>query len=135
MGLQKLGAERRRQKAHRSVPLPEPLANAQHHNLRNVMEQHISNDSVREKRKSYAIKQTMELRLTRWLEKISHMGADRGPRKILVAWTTNERPCGRPQQTIQHGLAATLTYHLNLHSPKMNDWIKLASDHKKWGST
>jgi hypothetical protein len=23
--------------------------------------------------------------------------------------------------------------HLNLLSPKMNDWIKLTSDHRKWG--
>ncbi len=40
---------------------------------------------------------------------------------------------GRPQQTIQHGLVSTLTDHLDLPSPKMNDWIKLASDHRKWG--
>jgi exonuclease III len=98
-----------------------------------VMEQHISNKEVRERMKSYTMKQTMELRRARWLEKISHMGPDRGPRKILVAWTTNERPSGRPQQTIRHGLASTLTDHLNLPSPKMNDWIKLASDHRKWG--
>jgi hypothetical protein len=58
------------------------------------------------------------------------MGADRGPRKILVAWMTNECPHGHPQQTIWHGLVATLTDHLDLPSPKMNDWIKLASgDH------
>jgi hypothetical protein len=68
------------------------------------------------------------------LKKISHMGSDRGPRKILVAWMTNKCPCGHPQQTIRHGLASTLTDHLRLHSPpKMNDWIKLASDHGKWG--
>ncbi len=52
-----------------------------------VMEQHISNDTVRERMKSYLMEQTMELRQARWLEKISHMGANRGPRKILVAWT------------------------------------------------
>jgi hypothetical protein len=98
-----------------------------------VMEQHISNDEVRTRMKSYSMKQTMELRRARWLEKISHMGPDRGPRKILVAWTTNERPRGRPQQTIRHGLAATITDHLDLPSPKMNDWIRLASDHQKWG--
>ncbi len=46
---------------------------------------------------------------------------------------TNERPRGRPQQTIRHGLAATITDHLDLTSPKMNDWIRLATDHQKWG--
>jgi hypothetical protein len=98
-----------------------------------VMEQHISNQEVRTRMHSYSMQQTMELRRARWLEKISHMGSDRGPRKILVAWTTNERPRGRPQQTIRHGLASTLTDHLKLPSPKMNDWIKLASNHKEWG--
>jgi hypothetical protein len=83
--------------------------------------------------KSYSMKQTMELRRAQWLEKISHMGSDRGPRKILVAWTKNERPRRRPQQTICHGLASTLTDHLDLPSPKMNDWIKLASNHREWG--
>jgi hypothetical protein len=99
----------------------------------NVMEQHISNEEVRERMESYLMKQTMELRHAQWLEKISHMGLDRGPRKILVAWMMNKCPCGHPQQTIRHGLTSTLTDHLDLPSPKMNDWIKLASDHRKWG--
>ncbi len=60
------------------------------------------------------------------------MRSDRGPRKILVAWTTNERPKGRPQQTIRHGLASTLTDHLDLPTARMNDWMKLASDNQKW---
>jgi hypothetical protein len=98
-----------------------------------VMEEHISNNSVREKMMSYSMRQIMELRLARWLEKISHMGADRGSINILVARMTNERLHGHPQQTIQHELAATLTNHLDLPSPKMNNWIKLASDHRKWG--
>jgi hypothetical protein len=98
-----------------------------------VMEQHISNDDVRERRRSYSMTQTMELRRARWLEKISHMGANRGPRKILVAWTTNERPSGRPQQTIRHGLARTLTESLDFPSAKMDDWMKIASDNRKWG--
>jgi hypothetical protein len=85
--------------------------------------------------KSYSIEQTMGLRRARWLEKISHMGSDSNPRKILVAlaWMRNECPRGHPQQTIQHGLASTVMDHLSLPSPKMNDWIKLASDHRKWG--
>jgi hypothetical protein len=98
-----------------------------------VMEQHISNKEVRERMKSYTMKQTIELRRARWLKKISHMGSDRGPRKISVAWMMNEHPSSRPQQMIRHGLALTLTDHLKLPSPKMNDWIKLASDHRKWG--
>ncbi len=97
------------------------------------MEQHITNKEVRARMISYSIEQTMELRRTRRLEKISHMGLDRGPRRILVAWTTNKRPRSCPQQTIQHRLESTLTDHLDLPSPKMNDWIKLASDHRRWG--
>jgi hypothetical protein len=83
--------------------------------------------------KSYSMKQTMELRCTRWLEKISHMGAERGPRRMIVAWMTNECPCGCPQQTIQHRLASMITDHLDLPSPKMNYWIRLASNHGDWG--
>jgi hypothetical protein len=89
----------------------------------NVMEQHILNEEVRKRMDSYKMEQTMELRRSRWLEKIRHMGADRGPRKILVAWTMNKRPSGQPQQTI--------TDHLDLPTAKMSDWIKLASGNKK----
>ncbi len=98
-----------------------------------VMEQHISNDDVRERTRSYSMKQTMELRRARWLEKISHMGSNKGPKKFLSAWPTNERPHRRPQQMIRHRLASTLTDHLDLPSPEINGWIKLASDHRKWG--
>jgi hypothetical protein len=80
------------------------------------------------------MKQAMELRCAQWLEKITHIGSDRGPRKILVAWRTNKCPRRCPQQTIRHGMASTLTDHLDLASPKMSNWIKLAwSDHRKWG--
>jgi hypothetical protein len=55
-----------------------------------VMEQHITNEEVRVRMKSYSMEQTIELRRpAQWLEKISHMGSDRGPRKILVAWMMN----------------------------------------------
>jgi hypothetical protein len=65
--------------------------------------------------------------------KISHMSAERGPWKILVAWMTNNRPRGRPQQTIRPGLAATLMDHLDLPTAKMSDWMKLAANNGKWG--
>jgi hypothetical protein len=100
--------------------------------IHNVMEQHISNDKVRERMKSYSMRQTMELRRARWLEKISHMGVNRGPRKILVAWTTSKRPNGWPQQTIQHGLASTLTNLLDFPTANMDDWMKIALDNRKW---
>jgi hypothetical protein len=69
------------------------------------------------------------------LEKISHMGAERGPRKMIVVWMMNDCPCSHPQQTIRHGLASMLMDHLDLPSPKMNNWFKLAfnhKDHKDW---
>jgi hypothetical protein len=59
-----------------------------------VMEHHISNGNVWERMESYSMEQRMELRCPQWLEKSSHMGAERGPRKNLVAWTMNERPQG-----------------------------------------
>jgi hypothetical protein len=98
-----------------------------------VMEQHISNDEVRKIMESCSMEQMAELRHAQWLEKTSHMGAERGPRKILVAWTTNEHPSGCPQQTIQRGLASTRTDHLYLPTANMNNWIKLASNQSKWG--
>jgi hypothetical protein len=46
-------------------------------------EQHILNEEVRKRMGSYKMEQTrMELRRARWLEKICHMGANRGPRKF-----------------------------------------------------
>jgi hypothetical protein len=69
------------------------------------------------------MKQMMELRRARWLEKISHMGAKRGPRKILVAWMMNKRPCGYLQQNIQHRLASTLTDHLDFPTANIDDWM------------
>jgi hypothetical protein len=90
---------------------------------------------VRKRIDSYKMEQTMELRCARWLENISHMRADRGPRKILVAWTRNERPKERPQQTIRNGQATTITDHLDLPTANMSDWIKLASDNKKGANT
>jgi hypothetical protein len=61
------------------------------------------------------------------------MGSDRGPRKILLAWMMNECSRRRPKQMIRRGLASTQTDHLDLPSPEMNNWIKVMSDHKKWG--
>jgi hypothetical protein len=97
-----------------------------------VTEQHTTNEEVRKIMDSYSMEQTMELRCTRWLKKISHMGAERGPQKIPVAWMTNKRPRGRPHQTICHGLASTITDHLDLPTAKMSDWMKLAADNRKW---
>jgi hypothetical protein len=55
---------------------------------------------VRKRMESYSMELMMELIGSQWLEKISQMGAERGPTKILVARRTNEHPSGGPQQTI-----------------------------------
>jgi hypothetical protein len=99
------------------------------------MEQHISNNEVRKIMDSYSIEQTKELKRSRWLKIISHMGAERGPRKILVAWRTNKCPSGRPQQTIHHGLPSIITDNPDLPIAKMSDWMKLASDNSKLQNT
>jgi hypothetical protein len=57
-----------------------------------IYDVNITNKDVRTRMKSYSMKQTMALRRAQWLKKISHMGSDRGPRKILVAWMMNKHP-------------------------------------------
>jgi hypothetical protein len=83
---------------------------------------------------SYSMEQMIELRRAQWLGKISQMGEERGPGKILVTWTANKCPSECPHQTICHGLASIITDHLDLPTANMSDWMKLASDTRKWGN-
>jgi hypothetical protein len=70
-----------------------------------VMAQHILNKEVRKRMSSYSMEQTMELRrarwLARWLEKISHMSAERGLQKYY--WhgrQTNVHVEGHSKQSV-----------------------------------
>ena len=54
-----------------------------------VKDHHISMDLVREELGNcYEIKQSMELRRARWLEKLSTMSYKRGPRQNLCSWVS-----------------------------------------------
>ena len=79
----------------------------------------------------YTIEQSIELRRARWLEKLAHMGLDRGPRNLLQAWTPKSRPCSKPKMSTKRSLAKTLK-KLELET-KMNDWITIAKNTKQWG--
>ena len=54
----------------------------------------------------------LELRRTRWLEKLSHMDHTRAPRLLLGSWLPHSRrngQAGRSQNTIRHAYASTLS--------------------------
>jgi len=96
-----------------------------------VKDHHMSNKSVREQMEgAYTITQSMDLRRARWLEMLANMTSDRGPRKLLVAWTPTPRPTGRPQQTIRHTLKNTLkTLRL---STNLKEWIPVGRNRQEW---
>ena len=100
------------------------------------MEQHIKNDTIREKLGNCrTLHQTMELKRSKWLEKLANYDYSRNPRKLLKAWHYNmPRPVGRTQQTIKKSLSHTLTKSLGL-SDKLNDWIKITKDKILWNET
>ena len=54
----------------------------------------------------------LELRRTRWLEKLSHMDHTRAPRLLLGSWVPHSRRNGlggRAQNTIRHAYVSTLS--------------------------
>ena len=100
--------------------------------MHNVKEQRIRNSSIRQQLQCYSLHQTMELRRSRWLEKLAKMPDTRNPRKIFVAWTPNPRPTGRPFQTIRDAYAHTLESTLEL-DPRLKSWMPLARDeNRQW---
>ena len=105
-------------------------------NIYDVMEQHIKNDTIREKlRNCRTLHQTMELKRSKWLQKLANHDYSRNPRKLLKAWLYNvKRPVGRTQQTIKKSLSYTLTNSLGL-SDNLNDWIEIAKDKLSWNAT
>ena len=116
---------------------------ATHHNfLRSILrismfdvkECRIRNDCIREHLGCNSIFQHMELRRARWLEKIANMPNTRNPRKILVAWTPQPRPVGRPQQTIRHGYATTVESSFQFPNSGFDSWFNAARNHHEWAN-
>ena len=69
-------------------------------NTHDAKENHITNESVREALNCRTLHQSMELKRSKWLQKLALSGYDRNPRKILKAWLPDvPRPVGGPQQS------------------------------------
>ena len=68
--------------------------------MTDVKENCIRNEWIREALKCYSLKQIMEMRRAKWLEKIAYMPSTRNQRKLFVSWVRAPRPPGRPKQTI-----------------------------------
>ena len=69
-------------------------------NTHDAKENHITNESVREALNCRTLHQSMELKRSKWLQKLALFGYDRNPRKILKAWLPDvPRPVGGPQQS------------------------------------
>ena len=53
-------------------------------------------------------------------------------RKVLISWTQQKRPVGRPKQTIRHGYATTVVKSLGFDNAGLNSWMTVAKDHSSW---
>ena len=63
------------------------------------------NDVREELGNCYEIRQSIELRRARWLEKLSMISYERGPSNILLSWIYGRpRRVGRQQQQNKHNL-------------------------------
>eukprot|EP00980_Cylindrotheca_fusiformis_P025240 scaffold13311_cov161-Cylindrotheca_fusiformis.AAC.6 len=100
-----------------------------------VKEKRIHNEKIREMMcNCYTIRQTMEIRRLRWLEKLSSMPETRNPRKIFISWIPQPRPTGSPCQTISKAFAHTVGEVLKLDT-KLDNWMTMIrEDPNRWGS-
>ena len=76
----------------------------------------------------------LELRRSRWLEKIANMYGDRIPRKLFGAWLPYARrnsSASRPKQSIRHAYVHTLKL-LGYDSCKFKIWMNGERDRKTW---
>ena len=78
----------------------------------------------------------LELRRSRWMEKLAHMSNKRFPRLLLGAWINKARrngKSGRSQQTIRHAYVSTLQ-KLGYTDKNMNFniWMFDARDRNIW---
>ena len=105
-----------------------------HITMSEVKEQHIKNEDIRnEFNNCRSLEQSMELRRARWLQKLATMDENRNPRKILLAWTPDPRPTGRPFQTVSKAYAHTVKNVLGMDT-RLDAWIPIAKDTPmEWG--
>ena len=97
-----------------------------------VKDNHISNKQFREELTCYKIHQSLELRRTKWLEKLALVNDNKGPKNLLHSWIYNKlRKQGGQQQHIRSSLSITLTDSLHFESEKMNHWMLEAKEPKK----
>ena len=100
------------------------------------MENHeYTNSYILEKTGLYKIDTYMEIRRTRWLEKLANMTDKRIPRNLLGSWLPYARrngTSGRPQQTIRHAYVHTLK-KLGFNNCNFSDWMNIAKDRERWG--
>ena len=87
-----------------------------------------------EELRAYTLKQYMELRRTRWLEKLAHMTESRNPRRLLVAWTPKPRLAGKQHQTIGHGYSRTIEENLKIENSTLHGWMPMAKHHELWAT-
>ena len=72
----------------------------------------LSNKNILKELGMLKLEAYLELRRTRWLEKLSHMSHTRAPRLLLGSWIQKPRrngQAGRAQNTIRHAYASTLS--------------------------
>ena len=102
-----------------------------------VMADHtLKNEYVRRETGLLPLSSYLELRRTRWLEKLSHMHSERTPRKLLGAWLPYARrngTAGRPQQTIRHAYVETLR-KLGFENNNFENWMNIAKDRNQWST-
>ena len=105
-----------------------------HITMTDVKEQHIKNEDIRKEFDNCrTLEQSMELRRARWLQKLATMDENRNPRKILLAWTPEPRPAGRPFQTVNKAYAHTVKNVLEMDT-RLDTWIPIARDTPmEWG--
>lgn len=97
-----------------------------------VMEQHITNNQVGERTNILPFKNYLELRRSRWLQKIALISESRNPRRLFGAWIEKKRTIGRPQQTIRHAYHTTICKTLGFENSKFLTWMNIARDKNEW---
>ena len=96
-----------------------------------VMEQHITNEQVREGLGNCrSLHQIIEISRCKWLQKLAKMDHNRKPKKTLKCWVFKApRPVGRRQECIETSYSKMITKSLGLND-NLNDWM--TTDKETW---
>ena len=129
MGLRELGTHKRTKKKTRSMPPPITKENGR--NIFDVKGKHITNKQVRERLgNGRSLHQFIEMRRTKWLQKLANMNYNRKPKKVLKCWISKAprpRPVGRRQECIETSLSKMITNSLGLND-NLNNWMTSDKD-------